>query len=79
MTIQDIQRRIGDLSASALHFGGELLLDRVTAALGVASRHAERIRNGQLDLVPAVEREIEDSFDRAAQLITDIARPQASA
>lgn len=56
---------IGRVSRAALERGGEAMLDRVTAALGVATRHLHRIRAGTLPLMPAVEREIEESLKRA--------------
>lgn len=67
--IKEYETRIGTVSVEALRLGGEALLDRVTARLGVASRHLDRIRTGQLSLVPAVESEIERSFKDAEELL----------
>jgi hypothetical protein len=60
--------RIGELFGRALRVDEETC-DRVSAALGVASRHLERLRTGQLTLTPAVEREIDQSFERAEALL----------
>ncbi len=70
MTIEGYETRIGEISQRALSQGGEDLLDRVTARMSVASRHVRRVQRGELMLVPAVEREIEDSFAHAEALLT---------
>jgi hypothetical protein len=67
--IEQYGERIGELSVQALEKGGEVLLDRVTLALGVASRHLARVRAGELSLVRGVVNEIEDSFHRAEKLL----------
>lgn len=64
-----LQTRIGEISVRALRHGGEELLDQVTHALGVASRHLYRVSAGELPLVGAVRREIDDSFKRAERLL----------
>ena len=63
------ETRIGEVSVQALQLGGETLLDQVTAALGVATRHLQRVRSLQLPLVPGVRDEIEGSFRRAEALL----------
>ena len=70
MTLPEYEKRIGDVSLRAFDKGGEALLDQVTACLAVASRHLARVREGQLSLVPGVQREIEASFDRAEALLS---------
>lgn len=47
----------------------EEMLDRIDSALGVATRHLDRISQGILFLSPAVEREIEQSLERARHLL----------
>lgn len=66
-TPMEYHERIGELSVAALEKGGEVLLDEVTTDLGVATRHLRRVESGVLALTPAVVREIEDSFARAAK------------
>ena len=65
------------MSIQALELGGEPLLDRVTAALGVPTRHLERIRAFQLVLTSAVIREIDASFARAEALLPRKQEPAA--
>lgn len=48
---------------------GEDMLDKVEAALGVASRHLKRFRAGTLPLSDAVVEEIEASIERARALV----------
>lgn len=67
-TIEDYERRIGELSHQALNIS-EITLDDVTAALGVATRHLERVRTGVLPLTPGLRIEIERSFDRARAIV----------
>ena len=69
MTVPEYEDRIGRVSVCAMRIGGEPLLDRVTERMGVAMRHLERIRTGQLELVPAVVDDIERSVLYAEELI----------
>lgn len=69
MSNEGYETRIGHMFVKALHRGGEDLLVRVEASLGVARRHLERVRTGQLTLVPAVVDEIERSLTEAEKLL----------
>ena len=42
---------------------------QIWISLGVANRHIARVLNGDLDLVPAVEQEIEACFKRVKFLV----------
>jgi hypothetical protein len=70
-TIADYEEQIGELSVRALRVGDEELLDAVTADLGVATRHLERVRAGVLSLNDeGIRAEIDASFDRAESRVS---------
>ena len=68
MTIAGYEQDCGVLRVQALSHGDEMC-ERVEGALGVASRHLDRIRSGWLQLSPAVAKEIESSIARARALV----------
>lgn len=73
LRIQSYEQDCGLVRVQAVNQGGAddalRTLDRVDAALGVASRHLERIHSGELKLTPAVTRDIEASIDRARKIL----------
>lgn len=68
-TVDQYATRCGELLAHALHIGGDALLDKAEASLGVALRHIDRVREGQLPFVPGVRAEIKDSILRTENLL----------
>lgn len=68
MTIEGYEHECGLIRRQAIA-QGEAMLDRIEGALGVASRHIQRIHDGVLPLSPAVAREIEQSLQRARSVL----------
>lgn len=68
MTAVRLEHECGLVRVQAVNQGEEML-DKAEAALGVASRHLARFRDGTLPLSDAVVREIEASIDRARAII----------
>lgn len=68
-TVAGYETDMGVLRVQALNQGGEALLDRVDAKLGVAIRHLERLRAGELELVPMVADEIEGCIEETRNFL----------
>jgi hypothetical protein len=68
MTIEGYEHECGLIRVQAVT-QSEAMLDRIEGALGVASRHLQRIRDGVLPLSPAVAREIEQSLRHARSVL----------
>lgn len=66
-----VSERIGSVAIAALDRGGEPLLDRVDAALGVALRHSARIADGLLPFTDQVRREMDASIERAEAIVRE--------
>ena len=73
--LNGLRDRIGKLSVEALRRGGEPMLDRVEAQLGVALRHSERLSQGTIQFTSTIKREMEESISRAEHFLDVNARP----
>jgi hypothetical protein len=68
-SLESYEQDLGIIRVQALTQGGEELLDRVEAKLGIASRHIARVQSGLLGLVPMVTKEIDASIADARELL----------
>ena len=69
MSLRGYQNQIGSVQARAVHTGGVDLLFVVEGRLGPAHRHVERVRAGEMALVPGVVAEIERSIGYAREAL----------
>ena len=76
--LEQFETQTGEVGVLALQTGGEELLDKVMANMGVAYRHMERVREGVFVLNPQIQREIRCSIGLARKLIAHHKEQHAS-